>query len=296
MPKINPHISTGNSNCSIGDKNVSGPGKSELSGGRRSLSSFQGLSARQSISSASCTLSRVATEGLFPQHQTPRSELPHKKGNCGSAPQVSGSRSPSAGSSSSGSPARPSTSVFEYRTAELSGANVNGICVGLTAEWLADRHGSAAERMAALTPGSGGHTLAAQRQEQYQAHKDDLRHHGMRAPQADLEAQNAVLREAGLSPSGSEKIYDFNDPVRARSLFEKIAKDGSTQLLSLYFSEGGAHTVATSTSNRTTTLFDPNYGEFEVASNDVESLFQSLSNRYKNPNGQHLSTVTTQRM
>ncbi|WP_333939849.1 YopT-type cysteine protease domain-containing protein [Bradyrhizobium sp. CCBAU 11357] len=37
--------------------------------------------------------------------------------------------------SSTPSPAR---SLFKYRTAELSEANVSGICVGLVAEWLLD--------------------------------------------------------------------------------------------------------------------------------------------------------------
>ncbi|WP_157637257.1 YopT-type cysteine protease domain-containing protein [Cupriavidus sp. UYPR2.512] len=201
------------------------------------------------------------------------------------------------GSSSTSSPTRLSTSFSDYRTAELSNANANGICVGLTAAWLLNRNNnSAPDRMAALMPGSVAHGLASQWQEQYQTHKAALRSRGMSASQADLDAQNAMLNEAGLKPSGREKKYRFNDPMSLSNLCKEIAKGGSTHLLSLYFASGNAHIVATSTSNGQTVLFDPNYGEFNVASHDVDSLIQSLSNRYKNPNRQHLSTVTTQRV
>lgn len=297
MTNINLRVSTGHSSYGSVSINNSDSENSSPSSTHRNHSSFEKLSPRQSGPDASGTPARALSHNIIPRHQTLLGELPHKKGNCGSAPSVLRSNNSSSASSSAASPARPSTSVFEYRTAELSGANVNGICVGLLAGWLLNRNNSSgAGRMAALQPGSEGHELAAQRQEQYQTHKDALRRQGMRASQADLEAQNAMLSAAGLEPAGREKKYRFNDPASAASLFEKIAKDGSTQLLSLFFAEGGAHVVATSTSNGETTLFDPNYGEFSVASHDVDSLFESLSNRYKNPNGQHLSTVTTQRM
>lgn len=103
-----------------------------------------------------------------------------------------------------------------------------------------------------------------------------------------------MLREAGLAPSGKEKKYRYGEPSSFSRMLDKITEDGSTHLLSLYFAEGGAHTIATSASNGMTTLFDPNYGEFTVRSSELDSLFQSLGNRYRNPNGQHLSTVTTQ--
>ncbi|WP_283814118.1 YopT-type cysteine protease domain-containing protein [Bradyrhizobium sp. IAR9] len=60
------------------------------------------------------------------------------------------------------------------------------------------------------------------------------------------------------------------------------------------FAAGGAHTIATSTSNGMT-LFDPN-SEFTVRSDQMGELFKSLADRYRNPNGHDISTVVTQRM
>ncbi|ASY67356.1 hypothetical protein SJ05684_a40430 (plasmid) [Sinorhizobium sojae CCBAU 05684] len=45
-----------------------------------------------------------------------------------------------------------------------------------------------------------------------------------------------------------------------------------------------------------TTLFDPNFGEFTVQSDQIDDLFRSLANRYSNPNRQHFTTVTTQKV
>ncbi|WP_024521072.1 YopT-type cysteine protease domain-containing protein [Bradyrhizobium sp. Tv2a-2] len=106
----------------------------------------------------------------------------------------------------------------------------------------------------------------------------------------------AVLWDADLQPSGKEKAYSFGEPSSFARMLGKIAGDGSKYLLSLYFAEGGSHSVATAAFDGTTTLFDPNYGEFAVPSDQVESLFESLANRYRNPNGQHLSTITTQKL
>ncbi|WP_283807331.1 YopT-type cysteine protease domain-containing protein [Bradyrhizobium sp. Tv2a-2] len=67
--------------------------------------------------------------------------------------------------------ARPSTSLCQYRTAELTGANVEGICVGLTAEWFRNLSRSPSSRMNALTPGSTMHRSASVRQQQYEDEK-----------------------------------------------------------------------------------------------------------------------------
>ncbi|WP_236843072.1 YopT-type cysteine protease domain-containing protein [Bradyrhizobium icense] len=175
-------------------------------------------------------------------------------------------------------------------------ANVDGICVGLTAEWLGNLSNSPSTRMNALLPGSESHASAAGRQRQYEGLKRLLRREGAGASQADLQAQNTMLQEAGLAPSGREKKYSFGEPSSFSRMLDKITEDGSNYLLSLYFAGGDAHTIATTASNGMTTLFDPNYGEFTVQSDQMAGLFQSLANRYRNPNGQHLSTVTTQKM
>lgn len=218
-------------------------------------------------------------------------ELPDKMGCCVSTPQATDPHNPS-----TSSPARWSTSLFEYRTAELHEANIHGICVGLTAEWFSILSNTPSARMRALTPGSQRHGAAAVWQERYQEMKDHLRRGGAGGSQADLEAQNSVLREAGLQPSGKEKVYEFGDPSSLSRMVGKITNDGSKHLLSLYFAEGGSHVVATSASNGSTTLFDPNYGEFTVQPEEMEGLWQSLANRYRNPNQQYLTTITTQKI
>ncbi|QQN67173.1 C58 family peptidase [Bradyrhizobium diazoefficiens] len=228
---------------------------------------------------------------LTSRRRLPPGELPDKMGCCVSTPQTSGPRNPS-----TSSPARWSTSLFEYRTAELHEANINGICVGLTAEWFSILSNTPSARMRALTPGSQRHGAAAVRQEQYQDMKDHLLRRGAEASQADLEAQNSVLREAGLQPSGKEKVYEFGDSSSLSRMVGKITNDGSKYLLSLYFAEGGSHVIATSASNGSTTLFDPNHGEFTVQPEEMEGLWQSLADRYRNPNQQHLTTITTQKV
>lgn len=200
---------------------------------------------------------------LAPRRQILPDQLPNKAGVCVSRQDTEDGRpsNSSSASSSANFPARPSTSVFEYRTAELSEANVDGICVGLTAEWLLNLNNSASNRMAALRPGSESHASAATRQQQYQDLTDSLRRQGAGSAQADLQAQNTMLQEAGLAPSGKEKKYQYGEPSSFSRMLDKITRDGSTHLLSLYFAEGGAHTIATSASKGMTTLFDPNYGE-----------------------------------
>lgn len=169
--------------------------------------------------------------------------------------------------------------------------------MGLTAEWLVDRNrGSASDRMARLMPGTTANRLASFRQQQYETQKAVLRNDGMQTSQADLQAHNDVLINAGLAPSWDERYYDFNDANRASRLFKRIATDNSTYLVSLYFADGDAHVVAVSTVNGETTLFDPNYGEFKAASSNVDKLFLGLTNSYKYPHGKHVSSVFTLRM
>ncbi|OAE99966.1 peptidase C58 [Bradyrhizobium centrolobii] len=242
----------------------------------------------QSVDSGSFTETLAA---LALQTSPPPGELPDKMGCCVSTPQAYDPNNPS-----TSSPARPSTSLFEYRTAELTEANVGGICVGLTAEWLGNLTSSPSTRMNALTPGSDMHDSAAVRQQRYQSLKRQLLSEGVEASQADFEAQNTVLREAGLAPTGKEKAYSFGEPSSMSRMLKKITDDGSKYLLSLYFAERTSHTIATSALDGRTTLFEPNYGEFTVRSEQMSGLFESLSNRYRNPNGQHLSRITTQKM
>ncbi|MBM2715249.1 C58 family peptidase [Mesorhizobium caraganae] len=236
---------------------------------------------------------------LARRRDLPSGELPDKMGCCASTPHTwdPGSPNPSspAGPSTS-SPARPSTSVFEYRTAELPHANVDGICVGLTAEWFRNLPNSPRSRMNALTPGSQGHDAAGDWQQRYLDVRRSSRNEGAEPSDANHQARTTVLREADLKPSAKQNVYAFDEPRSFSSMLKKITKDGSKNLLSLGFAEGDRHTIATSVSDGRTTLFDPNYGEFTVQSDQTGSLFQSLANRYRNPNGLHLSTVTTQKI
>ncbi|MFE8643489.1 YopT-type cysteine protease domain-containing protein [Sphingomonas sp. NCPPB 2930] len=221
--------------------------------------------------------------------------LPDKTGGCASKPYADSSSSASSSSGSGpSSPARHSTSVFDYRTEELAGANVHGICVGLTTQWLLGLGNGASDRTAALMPGGENHAVAAAQQQHYQDLKRSLRHRGASSAEADLQAQNTMLHGAGLTPSEEVKKYEFGKPSSLSRLVKNITREDSKHLLSLYFAGGEAHTVATSASNGRTTLFDPNYGEFTVRSAEMASLLQSLGNRYRYPNGQYLTTITTQ--
>ncbi|MCA1408180.1 C58 family peptidase [Ensifer sp. IC3342] len=224
-------------------------------------------------------------------------ELPDKMGACFSMPHTSDASFDNSDSSSAStpSPGRPSTSLFEYRTAELLGANVDGICVGLTTEWLLNLHNTES-RMTALMPGSDGHGTAAEWQKQYEQLRSSLRREGREPSKANSEARYTVFCEAGLEPSRKETVYTFDEPESFSRMLSKITVDGSKYLLSLRFAGAEGHTVATSSSNGSTMLFDPNHGEFTVKSDRVRGLFQSLANRYRKPNGLHLLTVTTQKM
>ncbi|GAA0033917.1 MULTISPECIES: YopT-type cysteine protease domain-containing protein [Bradyrhizobium] len=226
------------------------------------------------------------------QMDLPHGDLPDEMGCCASKPYASDPATPSASS-----PARPSTSLFQYRTAELPQANADNICVGLTAGWLSNLPNSPRSRMNALVPGSDGHHSAARLQEQYEELLKSSRNEGAESSDANFKAKATVLKDgAGLEASKKGNTYTFGDPTSFSSMLHKITDDGSKYLLSLGFAERARHSVATSASNGSTTLFDPNYGEFTVPSGEMGALFESLANRYRNPNGLHLSTITTQKI
>lgn len=235
---------------------------------------------------------RVAAEassrhGLTSLHHAYHGEPSLDRGNlCSSG----GTHSASSGSSrrhstaSDTSSSRPSTSVFGFRTAELSEANSSNICVGLATEWLGSRNDyTATDRMSRLTPGSAGYQNASARQALYETSRRESRDEGASGAEALLAARTTALFDAGLNPSHRNAEYDFTDSRNASHLYREITSDGTSHLLSLRFDGGSRHAVATSTRGGRTRLFDPNYGEFEVSSRDVPSLFASLSNRYANP-------------
>lgn len=243
---------------------------------------------------------------LAQRESPPSGELSDKMGLCCSKPQTSDAiiYSPSTSepstsslstSSNPTSPARPIRPLFEYRTAELSEANVNGICVGLAAEWLLNLPSSPSSRMRALRPGTQNHSSAAMRQQRYEDLKSLLRRNRAEGSH-NLQAKSTMLREAGLEPFAQETRYRFGTSSRIDQIVNEVADNGSIYLVSLRFAAGGAHTIATSTSNGMTTLFDPNYGEFTVRSDQMGELFKSLADRYRNPNRHDISAVVTQRM
>ncbi|TFV68963.1 YopT-type cysteine protease domain-containing protein [Bradyrhizobium frederickii] len=247
-----------------------------------------------------------ALTDLAQRESPPSRELSDKMGLCCSKPQTSDaviyspstlepSTSSLSSSSNPSSPARPIRPLFEYRTAELSEANVDGICVGLAAEWLLNLPSSPSSRMTALRPGTQNHSSAAIRQQRYEDLKSLLRRNRAEGSH-NLQAKRTMLREAGLEPFAQETRYRFGTSSRIDQIVNEVADDRSIYLVSLRFAAGGAHTIATSTSNGMTTLFDPNYGEFTVRSDQMGELFKSLAYRYWNPNRHDISTVVTLRM
>lgn len=98
----------------------------------------------------------------------PPRDMSDKMGCCTSKPQALDPNNLS-------TPSPESTSLFQYRTADLPQANVGGICVGLAAEWLSNLHNSPRSRMTALLPGSDGHGSAAGWQQQYQDRRSEAR-------------------------------------------------------------------------------------------------------------------------
>ncbi|MFH0303007.1 YopT-type cysteine protease domain-containing protein [Bradyrhizobium sp. 31Argb] len=197
-------------------------------------------------------------------------------------------------------PARMSTSVFQYRTAELPNANVENICVGLAAEWLTNRAQSPASRMRALLPRSSGYRSAAVTQENYEDVIRSLRSQGVEGFEANFRARAAVFADAGLRPSEGGNTYAFDNSDEFSEMKDKIVSNERMYLLSLSFERGGRtekHLVATSASDGIVTLFDPNYGEFTIPQGDVNDFFGSLANRYRSPpNSMELRSITTQRI
>ncbi|MGY2843895.1 YopT-type cysteine protease-like protein [Bradyrhizobium sp. USDA 4524] len=271
--------------------------------GGQSIRSDQADESNQSADTGS--FAQALTE-CVQRESLPPEELSDRMGLCCSRPHTSdanvyspGSSSPSTSSLSSdsnpSSPGRPIRHLFQYRTAELPGANVNGICVGLAAEWLRNQHSSPASRMGALRPGAENHASAAVRQRRYEDIKTELRN-DRAGGSHNLQAKSTMLREAGLEPADEQTRYRFGSSSRIAQIVNEVTADPSIYLLGLRFAAGGAHTMATSTSNGMTTLFDPNYGEFTVRSDQMGELFKSLADRYSNLNGHDISTVVTQRM
>lgn len=153
--------------------------------------------------------------------------------------------------------------------------------------------------MTALSLGSDGHQTAATCQQNYERHVGSLRNEGVGGSDARLRARAIVLGEAGLVPSETGNTYTFGDHISFSELAHQITADGRKYSLSLCFERGGRHerhSVATSASDGMTTLFDPNYGEFTVPSADIAELFESLANRYRNPNRLELLNITGQRV
>ncbi|WP_049823358.1 YopT-type cysteine protease domain-containing protein [Bradyrhizobium sp. WSM2254] len=201
---------------------------------------------------------------------------------------------PSSSPGSSPSPSeRPVIPLFAYRTAALRGANVDGICAGLAAEWLLNLPSSPSSRMSALRPGSQTYASAAMRQQRYEELKDRLQSNEAEGPQP----KDIMLQEAGLQPSERRIGYEFSRSSEIAGIVNEVTEDPSVYLLSLRFPEGWpGHLVATSTSNGMTTLFDPNYGEFAVASDQVGDLLRSFADDCTNDSGRYVVTVVTQRM
>ncbi|WP_084151498.1 YopT-type cysteine protease domain-containing protein [Paracidovorax oryzae] len=195
--------------------------------------------------------------------------------------------------SRTGSSPGEGASAIPYCKAELVGANVEGICLGLVAEWLRRLDQSPVDRVAALARGTAGHAVAGQWQRHYADDKAARRSRGSETAAADLQAQNAVLCAAGLRPAESDELYDWITPGVLPYVAGTIAETGAKHLLGMYFANGKAHTIAASSSGRRISLFDPNHGEFEARPREVENLLQRLVDRYRE-DGHVLMNITLQ--
>ncbi|WP_245454021.1 YopT-type cysteine protease domain-containing protein [Bradyrhizobium sp. AC87j1] len=109
------------------------------------------------------------------------------------------------------------------------------------------------------------------RQQRYEDLKSLLRSDGAEGSH-NLQAKSTMLREAGLDPFAEQTRYRFGTSSRIDQIVNEVTDDGVIYLVSLRFAAGGAHTIATSTSNGMTTLFDPNYAEFTVRSDQMGEL------------------------
>ncbi|WFU14645.1 YopT-type cysteine protease domain-containing protein [Bradyrhizobium sp. CB3481] len=140
------------------------------------------------------------------------------------------------------------------------------------------------------------HASASVRQQWYEDLKALLRSDGAGGSH-NLQAKSTMLREAGFRTTIRQQTrYWFGTSSRIAQIVNEVAEDRSAYLLGLRFAQGGKHTIATSTSSGMTTLFDPNYGEFTVRSSQMGELFRGFADRYRNPNGRDISTITTQKM
>lgn len=249
------------------------------------------ISHSSTLAGQSEELSKSANRDRFDQALA---GLPERMGCCTSKADAADPASPGASS-----PPRMSISLSQHMTAELQDANRVNICVGLTAGWLSNLPNSPRSRMAALLPGSDGHRSAAVCQRNYEGLVRSLRGEDIERSEAGFRARATVLRDAGLNPSEAGNTYTFGNATSFSELAGKITADGRAYSLSLCFERGGRrerHLVATSASGGMVTLFDPNYGEFAVPPQQIGELFENLANRYRNPNGLELLSITTQRV
>lgn len=182
----------------------------------------------------------------------------------------------------------PIIPLSEYRTAKLRGSNVDGICTGLAAEWLLNLPSSPPSRMRALRPGSQTHASAAMRQRRYEELKGQLQSNQAGGSQP----KDIMFQEAGLRPSEERRAYVLGTSSQIAEIVNEVSEDPSIYLFSLRFAGDHAHSVVTSTSNGMTTLFDPNYGEFAVRSDQMSDLLRSLIDDYSDYHGGIVAVVT----
>lgn len=175
-----------------------------------------------------------------------------------------------------GNEGQPPLSDYQVASADLNQAN---ICAGLSTEWLRLKGaGNASSRLDTLAPGNAAYDTAASRHGRYH---DAVAHaHRSGAEEPITEGAKAILRDAGLQKIGpSTTIYC--SPYRGLgAVADELAKNNSRYLVSLRFMSGQGHAIAAATSGNRTKLFDPNYGEYEAASNQVHGLLRALAAHY----------------
>ncbi|WP_081357853.1 YopT-type cysteine protease domain-containing protein [Ralstonia pseudosolanacearum] len=167
-------------------------------------------------------------------------------------------------------------SDYQVASADLNQAN---ICAGLSTEWLRLKGaGTASSRLDRLAPGNAVYETAAARHGRYH---DAIAHaHRSGAEEPITEGAKAILRDAGLQKIGSSTTI-YCSPYRGLgAVAEQLAKSNTRFLVSLRFMSGQGHAIAAATSGNRTKLFDPNYGEYEAASNQVHGLLRAVAANY----------------
>ncbi len=167
-------------------------------------------------------------------------------------------------------------SDYQVASADLNRAN---ICAGLSTEWLRLKGaGTASSRLDTLAPGNAAYDTAAMRHERYQDAIAHAHHSGAEEP--ITEGAQAILRDAGLRKIGQSTTI-YCSPYRGLSaVAEPLAKSNTRYLVSLRFQNGEGHAIAVATSGNRTKLFDPNYGEYGAAPDQVHGLLRSLAAHY----------------